>query len=155
MMIVSGAKARIVTATPTITAGAYSAADAVGGKLTFFGHTRRRDGWGWIVGWSIFDRGAVGAALSLHLFHRDFTAVADNAVFAISDADAANVLCTFVTGTYRAFATTSSHYTEFLAAPIQYRLYNDQYLYGQLVCTATPSYTSTGDLTVKLHLLEA
>ena len=77
--------------TPTVTVGAYSALDAVGGKLEFTDVCTSFNNTGQITQGHIKDAAKQNALLILVLFDRDFTATADNAPFAVSDADLLNV----------------------------------------------------------------
>lgn len=134
-----------------ITAGAYSAADAVGQKLQFSGVCNAEGGSGFIFGITIIDKAQIKAALTLFLFDRDFTAVADNAAFAISDADLEHCVAVIPSGTYKDVAATGSVYTAALAVPIAFEAHSRS-LYGQLLATATPTYAAVNDLIVKLHV---
>lgn len=91
--------------TPAITAGAYSAKDAVGGLLTFANAARVQGGIGVIEKLVITDLSIQAAELILVLFDRTFTAMADNAPFDPSDADLANCLgwIDIGTGLYQTF----------------------------------------------------
>ena len=147
-----------VSQTPTITAGAYSALDAVGGKLEFEnvltpyqndGHIRRA---------MISDKAKQNALLYLVLFNQDFTATADNAAFAVSDADLLNVVAVieFSVANYASFNANSWCTTGFagveMALPFTL-VEGGTSLFGQLfVKTSTPTYTSTSDLTVTIHV---
>jgi len=139
---------------PVITAGAYSANDAVGGKLFFPGVSLQRSGSGLIWGFTVIDKSQVKAALKLFLFGADFTAVADNAAFDVSDTDSLKLVGILATGTYVDIASSNSIYTVAFSNPIAYRANGDYRLWGQLVCTATPTYTTVADLTVKLHVAQ-
>lgn len=139
-----------ITQTPTITAGAYSIGDAVGGLLTFadaaLGNGREAE----IKTLVIVDRGQQEVALDLVLFDRTFTATVDNAAFDPTDADLAN--------TIGMIPVLPEHYTRFvdnsLAMIRPVGLYfttgANANIYGQLVVRGIPTYASTGDLTVKL-----
>jgi hypothetical protein len=96
-------------ATPVITAGAYSAADAVGGKLEFENVCSVYKNTGAIVQAHIKDNAKQDALLYLVLFDRDFTATADNAPMTISDADLLNVVMVleFAVADYIDFASNS------------------------------------------------
>ena len=141
-----------ITATPTITAGLYSIGDAVGGLLTFTNATRGPGLNGEVKTLVIVDRGEQNAACDLVLFDRTFTPTADNARFDPSDADLANVI-----GMIRVLP---EHYTRFvdnsMAMILPVGLYFtsavNANIYGQLVVRGIPTYSSTGDLTVRLTL---
>ena len=138
-----------VTQTPTITAGAYSANDAVGGLLTFENCTNAQ-GTGIIKSIVIVDEGAQSAELDLVLFDRTFTATADNAAFNISDADAINAI--------GAVNIPAASYTDMVSSDLAtvrdvdlaFKAKDDRTIYGQLVTRGTPTYVATNDLTVKI-----
>lgn len=134
-----------------VTAGAYSALDAVGQKLQFSGVSIGRNGSGYIHGITIIDKAQVKAALKLFLFDNDFTAVVDNAVFTISDADAEKAIGVIASGSYEDFGSACSIYSAQLAMPIPFQA-GGHSIYGQLRCTATPTYVATTDLIIRLHV---
>jgi len=142
--------------TPTITAGAYSALDAVGGKLEFENACTAFSSSGHISQAHISDKGKQNALLYLVLFDQDFTATADNAAFAVSDADLLNVIAVieFSVANYASFNANSWVSTGFLGLEVgvPFQLVDGgTSLFGQLfVKTSTPTYTSTSDLTVGL-----
>jgi len=145
---------RRFVATPTITAGAYAANDAVGGKLTFTlleaNYPERSTGI--IQGVTITDKAGQNAALDLILFQSDFTPTADNAPFDPSDADLLNLAgaIKILSSDYLAFADNSAAIRGALALPFSA---TTRFLYGQLVARGTPTYASTSDLTVILTVL--
>jgi hypothetical protein len=147
---------RVLTATPAITAGAYVAADAVGGKLSFYGAANAEGGWGFITGFQVFDKSQVKAALELVLFDRNFTAVADNTPFDVSDTDLTKIVAVIPTGAYVDFGLSGSvygvHYG--LSAAPMFRCLGSKHLYGQLRAPAGGVYVTTSDLTVKLSIVQ-
>ena len=147
-----------VAETPTITAGAYSALDAVGGKMEFEDVRTAFDNAGHIVQAHLSDKGKQNALLYLVLFSQDFTATADNAAFAVSDADLLNIVAVleFAVASYSSFNANSFCAIGFLGAAVEIPfalVEGGTSLFGQLfVKTSTPTYTSTSDLTVTLHV---
>lgn len=146
---------RYASATPVITAGAYSAKDAVGGKLTFSEVSGRPNDFTYLLGLLISDKADVKAALSLFLFNNtNFNAVADNAGFDPADSDLAN----YFVGKVDIASTDYSSLTDNavgivrLAQPLPILCDAQRRVFGQLMCTATPTYNSTSDLTIKLIL---
>ena len=147
---------KTVRATPTITAGAYSAGDAVGGKMEFRDVCSPYKNTAAIVQAHIKDNAKQNAKLWLVLFDRDFTATADNAAFTISDADLLNVVMAleFAVADYVSFANNSIA----LMDPANYYILHPfelveggTSLFGQLfVETSTPTYVATNDLRVEL-----
>ena len=142
------------TATPTITAGAYAAGDAVGGLLTFSavnGFTGKP-----IVIESaiITDKGDQNATLNLLLFDRTFTADADNAVFDPEDADLPNIvgLIVWAVADYGNWTDNCAGFKHNLNMAV---LPNGTDLFGQLYIPtggSTPTYASTSDLSVILTI---
>lgn len=144
-------RVRSIQVTPTISTSAYSANDAVGGLMTFSGALISPGGTSFLLGWKVFDKKQIKAALDLFLYNQKVTVAADNAAFALSDADAANIIDKVSTSTYLDIAATSSFYRSWLAAPIALKgvgLGNN--IYGSLRATGTPTYTGTDDLVVEL-----
>jgi len=142
-----------VTQTPTITAGAYSAKDAVGGLLTFASAARVSGGKITIQSVTVTDLAAQSATLVLVLFDQTFTATADNAAFDPSDADLANCvgIIPIYSSDYQAFADNGVATVRNIGLTVTLAVTS---LFGQLMCTGTPTYASTSDLTVKLGILQ-
>jgi hypothetical protein len=142
---------KIVTATPAITAGAYSAADAVGGKIEFENACSVYKNSGTIVQATLIDKAKQNALIHLVLFDRDFTAVADNAPFDVTDADLANVVgqIEFAVADYLSLADNSVCP---LVGDFPFTLVEGgTSLFGQLyVVTSTPTYAAVDDIIVKL-----
>lgn len=144
----------IITQTPTVTAGAYSANDAVGEKLTFTGCPND----GLIHSVVIVDNSEQGVELDLVLFSQDFTGVADNAAFSVSDADAANVITVIniPIANYKDIGGQKVAVVENKSIPFKLTETTSTKLgriYGQLITRGTPTYVATTDITVKLSVL--
>jgi len=143
-----------ISQTPAITAGAYAAGDAVGGLLTFANAARVSGGGGVIKSVVIVDDAGADAELELWLFDRTFTAMADNAPWAPSEADLENLIAIVQTADatqgWLAAGTPSAIVIE---VSQRYDL-NGTSLFGQLVARDTPTYAATDDLTVKVGLLQ-
>ncbi len=142
----------IIAVTPTITAGAYSAKDAVGGKLEFDGVGNK----GHITSLTIIDNASQAAELVLNIFDRDFTATADNSPYDPSDADQANCLfhIRIIASDYQLNNDNGQATLQGLWLP--YKCYGDATkLYGQLMCIGGPTYAATTDLTAKLGVDKA
>ena len=142
--------------TPTVTAGAYTAGDAVGGLLTFplAARTNISEGGSVLVNVLIVDDAGQDAELELWLFNQTFTAIADNAAWAPSEADLENCIgvVSTVGSTWRAAGTPSviqiecTRRIDLVAGGTS--------LFGQLVTRGTPTYAAVDDLTVKIQLLQ-
>lgn len=143
-----------VAVTPTITAGAYTAGDALGGLLTFASVVRTAGGSGEIVKVTIIDNAKQSAPVDLVLFDQTFTATADNSPFDPSDADLQNCLG------YVSVAATD--YAEFndngvatkasgLQMPFAYKLAaGGSSLFGQTVIRNGDTYVAVNDITIKI-----
>ena len=140
-----------ISQTPTITAGAYSAGDAVGGLLTFANAARTSGGGGFVKNVLLVDDAGQDAQLELWLFDQTFTAIADNAAWAPTEADLENLIAivSTVDGTWRAAGTPSAISVE---ASLRYDLTGTS-LFGQLVTRGTPTFAATDDVTTKAALM--
>ena len=147
---------KYVQDTPVITAGAYSALDAVGGKLEFEDARTTFSPHGQIRQAHVSDKGKQNALLYLVLFSKDFTETPDNDAFAVSDADLLNVVgvIEFAIANYSSFNANSFCSMGFLGVEVNLPftlIEGGTSLFGQLfVKTSTPTYTSTSDLKVGL-----
>ena len=139
--------------TPTITAGAYAANDAVGGLLTFALAGRQvSEGGSILTDVLIVDDAGQDAELELWLFNQTFTAMADNAAWAPSEADLENLIAVVSTvgSPWRAAGTPSVCNIE-CTRRIDL---SGTSLFGQLVTRGAPTYAATDDITVKVKLLQ-
>lgn len=144
-----------ISQTPTITAGAYTAGDAIGGLLTFAnavrGSGRSR---ATITNVTIVDDAKQSAPIDLVFFNQTFTATADNAAFDPTDADMQNCIG------YIDVAATD--YAEFndngvaakssgLRMPFSFELVDGgTSLFAQAVIRNADTFTATDDLTIKI-----
>ena len=144
---------KMIDVVPTITAGAYSLNDAVGGMLIFGSASKGAGQSGVIEALRIVDRAQQMVALDLFLFDQAFTAVADNAAFAVSDADMENYI--------GLIPVSVAHYADLLtnsaASPYSFLLpyvtVGSPNLYGQLVVrSGPPTYVATSDLRIRLSV---
>lgn len=137
---------------PTITAGAYSAGDALGGRLEFNGASHGAGESGVVEAVRIVDRAAQGMDTDLILFDQAFTATADNAAFDPSDADLENMvgqISLLNTENYIAYTDNGVKYISGLTVP--FITVGDDVLYGQLVTQGTPTYAAITDIRVRLY----
>lgn len=130
--------------TPTVTNGAYSSGDAVGGKLTFSGVARS----GRVKNVQVVDKAGNASPYELHLFRVDFTAMSDNGAWNPSDADALNEIAVVQVGT--AFSGSSNSISDSGAVDVPYHADTGD-LYGQLVVRDTPTLGSTSDIQVNFQ----
>lgn len=143
-----------IAVTPTITAGAYSAGDALGGRLEFSPATRQPTLTALLLSVVVLDKASQDAQLDLVLFNQAFTATADNAAFDPTDADLANIIghVPIVPADYASLNDNGLATLRSVNLPIH--LSDTITLYGQLVTRSAPTYASTSDLTVILYLLQ-
>ena len=145
-----------VHVTPVVTVGAYSALDAVGGKLEFEDVCTPYSNSGIIKQAHVSDKAKQLSLLYLVLFDQDFTATADNAPFAVSDADLLNVVAviTFGVANYASFDANAFATMGLVGIDVNMPFVlveGGTSLFGQLyVVTSTPTYASTSDLSVGL-----
>jgi hypothetical protein len=149
---------RTVRITPTITAGIYAAADAVGQRMSVSLPFKSLGKVGFLRSLVVFDKGNVKANLLFHLFRDTFTAAADNAAFGATDAEAVAKglgLINIATADYVSNGTVYAVATKTgLNIPITFPIHKGT-LYCQLQAVATPTYTSISDLTLVLAFEEA
>ena len=150
--VIDAGRWKRIVQTPTITAGAYSADDAVGGLLTFVEAARFDGGGGLITSANLLMKvPADNINLDLFLFHETVTVAADNAAASYSDADAA-LLAGFVT--FRAndyIAATALNIMAFKELSIPYRCAEDSSsIFGQFVDRTGHTYASTADIVITL-----
>ena len=138
--------------TPTVsTTPAYTAKDAVGGKLTFTNAARASGGSITIPTAIIIDNSQQQPALDLVLFDRDFTASSDNAVFDPTDADLANIVG--VIPMTRWFDFNDNSVCVRTGLNLAAKL-NTTDLFGQLVTRSTPTFVATSDISVILEIVQ-
>lgn len=155
---------QVFTITPTITAGAYTSGDCLGG-LNTIASAARATGYGGVIEWiSILDKTqAQRSAMELLFFADSVTGAGDNNPVAFSDADMANrtgvpvsILTTNYNTAWPGTPLNSIAYlpdTKVAANPtvlaIPYHCAATS-LYLQLVVRGTPTYTTTSDIVVQL-----
>lgn len=141
-----------ISQTPTITAGAYAAGDAVGGLLTFADAARTGPGGGVIKDMLILDDAGQDVAMELWLFREAFTAMVDNAPWAPSEADLRKLIAIISTadGAWFAAGTPSAARVE---ASQRYDLTGTS-MFGQVVNRGVPTFAATDDVTVIIGLLQ-
>jgi hypothetical protein len=147
-----GSEGISISQTPTVTAGAYSAGDAVGGLLTF-ANAARVAGYGGVVKDTlIIDDAGQDAQMELWLFNTTFSGLADNAPWAPNESDLNNLAGIISTsdGSWFAAGTPSVARVE---VSQRYDCTGTS-LSGQLVTRGTPTFTATDDVTVIIGLLQ-
>lgn len=130
----------------TVTAGAYSANDVVGGLLTF-GDTPP----GILRAVTLTDLAKQAGAYQLVLFRSTPTAIADNDPYDIADADHAKIRgAVHIADTAGAnkfdFADSKAYCKDGLSIP-----HAGGNLFGFLIALGTPTYAAVTDVTITLH----
>ena len=139
------------TVTPTVTVGAYSANDVVGGRLTFSGLPPS----GTIRAVTLVDQAKQAGAYQLVLFSASPTAIADNDTFDIADADLLNVVgAVHLTDTAGAdkFDFTDNKIYMRQSLNIPYKKAGTASLFGFLIALGTPTYAAATDVQIQLHI---
>jgi len=136
--------------TPTVTAGAYAANDAVGGLLTFANAAVSGEG-GVVKNVLIIDDAGQDAEMELWLFRETFTNMADNAPWAPSEADLRKLVAIISTADGAWFAAGTPSVAR-IEVSQEVKLVGTS-LFGQLVTRDTPTFAATDDVSVGVGLL--
>lgn len=144
-----------VVLNPTVTAGAYTAGDAVGGKMEVANAARESGGGGVIKSMCIVDDNGQDSDMELWVFNDDITAVADNAAWStVAEADLhklAGVICTKDSGQGWLAAGTPSTVT--VECALRYDCAATS-LTVELVDRSGGTLAATDDITIILGLLQ-
>lgn len=132
---------------PTITAGAYSANDVVGGRLQFTG---------WISGTlqsiTVCDNAAQAVDYILVFFESEPTDIADNAPADIADADLDKIIYNdslLDASDKKAFVDNSFVFLYNLDVPMWA---TGKSIFAYLITPGTPTYAATDDITVTVQV---
>lgn len=140
-----------LTAAPTVTAGAYSANDVVGGLLTFTNAVRDTGGRGIINSIVFTDLGVTANVLNLWLFSDAPASIADNAAFDPSDAELLTLVGVVQIAAADYLIATDNQAAMKLNVGLQYNVTATS-LYGYLECVGTPTYASTADIKIRIQV---
>lgn len=142
-----------ITVTPTITAGAYSAGDVVGGLLTLDLTTSDAvRGGGLLRRVVVTDDAAQSAVFNLHLFATAPASIADNAAFAPAIADLQK-RCAVVPIASADYATINGN-VQAVVDDLTVDFYAPaRVLYAYLVCTGTPTFAAVTDLHLRFTFM--
>ncbi|RJO63690.1 MAG: hypothetical protein C4523_19610 [Myxococcales bacterium] len=149
-----GGNTTIVRLNPTVTAGAYSANDVVGGELTLTNAMRVSGGSGVLHAITVHDAAAQNVALDIYVFDSAPAAnLADNAAWAWTAGDEDKFLglvrvaaSDYVSAAGDGFVTLRN-----LGLPVKAN--GSANLYCYIVTTGTPTYAATTDLTLSFGFL--
>ena len=134
----------------TVTAGAYSANDVVGGRIQFNGVRA-----GKLRSITITDAAAQLVDYVLVFFESVPTDITDNATFDIADGDLDKIIydaALTASATRRAFTDNSYHFI-FAIKDVEL-LPTDGSLWAFLITLGTPTYAATTDVTVTIQIDE-
>ena len=148
-----------LTATPTITAGAYSSGNLLGGLLTLAGAARvNADTGGLATGTirtvTLTDKANQKSAVDVVFFvaNPTNTTFTDHAAAAINVADLPNVAghVSIVAGDYISLAASTNAVATKGGLGISYKIPSGSSLYACLICRGTPTYASTSDVSLRV-----
>lgn len=138
----------------TVTAGAYTALDVVGGLLTFPNITENQPGAAELREVILYDNDYQAKAMTLYLFNQAPASIADNDGFTLSAADLRTLVCAPIslishkpTG-----STTGLTYVTQLSRPV--KTDGAKNLFAYLVCEVAPTYSATDSLRLGLSIVE-
>lgn len=135
--------------TPTIDTSAYADNDVIGGLLTFDLSADLSVNGGWLSNVWLADKDNEGAALRLFLFDELPSTIADQAAFAMTEADSEKLLRVVTFSTYTTVNSEKFAYEDF-SPPITFQTATGK-LYGYLVANgSTPTYAAL-KLTITLR----
>jgi len=143
-----------ITQTPTVTAGAYSVGDNVGGLLTFANAALVSGKGGVIKNILIIDDAGQDAELELWLFDTTFTPGNDNDAWAPTEAEL-HTLITVISTEDSAQGWIAGGTPSICGIEVARRYdCTGTSLFGRLVTRGTPTYIATDDITVRIMLLQ-
>ena len=140
-----------LTAAPTVTAGAYSANDVVGGLLTFTDAVRATGGHGQIHSITFTDLGVTANVLNLWLFDTAPATIADNGAFDPSDAELLTLVGVVQIAAADYLIATDNQAAMKLNVGLVFNCAATT-LYGYLECVGTPTYASTADIKLRIQV---
>lgn len=140
-----------VSVTPTVsTTPAYTAGDAVGGKMTFSNATRIAAYSGRIKSVIVVDQAKQAPILDLVIFNADpsSTTVTDNSVLDVADGDMSKIVARVPLVDWVQFNDNAACAVNNLS--LDFNLASGSSLYGALVTRGTPTFAATNDVIVTL-----
>lgn len=153
--IQSGHKSFMIDVAPTVTAGAYTAADCFGGKQTLTSAARASGGGGRIVAVSMFDEGAniLASDIEVIFFDSDPSAstLTDNDALAVADADGPKILGSVILSNRRDTGDGGFMYERGLDIP--YVCSGSANLFAAAVQLDTTAPDATDGITFRYHLI--
>lgn len=140
-----------VVATPTLTAGAYSAGDVCGGLITLPVQDNATGRGGVVRSVALVDDANQGVACTVYFFERAPVGIIDNAAYAPTVADLAKMVG-FVNITAADYVTLNSNKIAIRNVDIPYDLAGTAgNLYAYIVTAGTPTYAADS-FTLTVHV---
>ena len=151
----SGQWRQVITVAPTITAGAYSLNDALGGLLTFANASHGAGESGVVEALRLVDRAQQRPPLELFLFDQTFTAMVDNAAWDPSDADLDNCIGHIIIPADAYTDNLDNSVATVKGIELPYVTVGSYNIYGQLVIRGgPPTFIATSDMRVRLSVVK-
>ena len=143
---------RQISITPTITAGAYTANDCIGGLLKFKGSDQLKSGY--VHALTVFDDASQEAALDLAIFKSKPSAstFTDDAAAGLAAADADKLIGVINLATTDWVSYSGGSIAHVGVKSIPFSLDNGSELYCALTTPSTPTYAATDDLVITLGM---
>ncbi len=135
----------VVRVKPVIGTGAYASGDALGAKFGLPDVVREKGGAAILESVVVLDQDDEGVQIDFPLFARNFTATADNAAFAVTDADLEFCVGVVSVSNYANFSVNQVGTARGLGLALVIPTGRD--LFCQAVVRGTPTFAATDDLT--------
>jgi hypothetical protein len=150
MEYVRGTRVIEQSATPTVTAGGYTAGDVIGGLVTLTFQTA--GGWCALDDIVLVDDADSISSITIHVFNQTPSTIADNAAYAPTEADLKKKVAKV---TITSFDTEGSDRWGQAAPNITKKLISlpDNALYFYIVATAAPTFAATDDLYIRVSVI--
>jgi hypothetical protein len=142
--------------TPTVSSSpAYTAGDAVGGKMSFANAVRVSGGSGIIQSVRLVDQAKQSTAIDIIFFEADIsTTVTDNAALDLADADALLAIGHVSIAATDYCALSDNSFATKTAIGLPFKLASGTTLYAAMVARGTPTFAATTDVVVQLGILQ-
>ena len=140
-----------LTAAPTVTAGAYSASDAIGALMTFTDAVRATGGHAKIHTLTFTELGITANVINLWLFSDSIAAIADNAAFDPSDAEMFTCVGVIPLVAADYLIATDNQAITMENVGLVYNCTGTS-LYGQFEAVGTPTFAGTADVKVRMQV---
>lgn len=142
-----------ITLNPTVTVGAYSVGDVVGGLLTFTPVKKLETAF--IQNVLLIDKANQSSEFDLFLFDEAPTTIADNAAFDLAAGDLEKLIADYMQFTSYVSVNGSSNYvvakpSAVPAIPVD----TQNAFYGFLVARTAPTFANADDLIIRVSMLE-